>query len=242
MCQTWQVRHTRPFLPSWQAISIPRHTTTIAGRQQLLRPRAPQKRCHLMLASARCSSRAAGPLSLGTMNVKQMLHDLNGHGSTSQMAFQFSYHTVRNRVLVTFRPELKDCTGRVTLSRPLSLLLGWPDQETVLMGQGNTRHMAPSQPRQDPVESLFVHCDLAADTHVVSNVRNYLLCSLPTKGRYGQVMCYEPQQLDWLPVRWTEFQHVHVVITDGQGQKVPFEGGTCAVKLLLRWRDSYFRL
>ena len=35
------------------------------------------------------------------------------------------------------------------------LLLGWPDQEMVLMGRGNTRHMAPSQHRRDPIESLF---------------------------------------------------------------------------------------
>ena len=52
-------------------------------------------------------------------------------------------------------------------------------------------------------------------------------------------VCYEPQRLDWLPLGWVI---VHVVITDGQGQKVPFQGGTCAVKLLLRRRGGYFRL
>ena len=102
-------------------------------------------------------------------HVRQMLHDLNGHGGGSQMAFQFSYHAVRNHVLVSFRPSLKDCTGQVTLSQALSLLLGCPDQETVLMGRGSTCHMAPSQPWQDPVESLFVHCDLDADAPVVGN-------------------------------------------------------------------------
>ena len=175
-------------------------------------------------------------------HVRQMLHDLNGRGSGSRMGFQFSYHAIRNFVLVASRPGLKNFTGRVTLSRPLSLLLGWPDQETVLMGWGNMRHMGPSQPRRDPVESLFVHCDLAADAHVVDNVRNCLLRAVPAEDRHGQVVCHEPQWLDWLPVRWTEFQHIHVVIMDGQAQKVPFEGGNCTVKLLLRQRGGYFWL
>ena len=48
--------------------------------------------------------------------------------------------------------------------------------------------------------------------------------------------------LDWLPVCWTHFKHVHMVITNGHGQKVPFEGGMCLVKLLLIWRGSYFRI
>ena len=112
----------------------------------------------------------------------------------------------------------------------------------MLMGRGNTCHLAPSQPRQDPVESLLVHCNLATDAHVVGNVRNCLLRAVPTKGLKGQVLCYEPQQLDGLPVRWTEFKHIHMVITDGQGQKVQIEGGTCAVKLLLRQRGGCFQL
>ena len=87
-------------------------------------------------------------------HVRQILHDLNGHGSSSWMALQFSYHALRNHVLVAFRPSLKDCTGRMTLSRALSLLLGWPDQETVVMGRGKPRHIAPSQHRRDLVERL----------------------------------------------------------------------------------------
>ena len=172
-------------------------------------------------------------------HVRQILHDFNGHSGSSPMAFQFSYHAARNLVLMTFRPDLMDCTGRVTLSRELLLLLVWRQQETVLMGGGNSRHMAPSQPRRDLFESLFLHCDLAADAHVVDNVRNCLLSAVPDEGRHGQVMCYQPQQLDWLPMHLAEFQHVHVVIMDSQGQKVPFEGRSCAVKLLLRQRGGY---
>ena len=175
-------------------------------------------------------------------DIRQVVADLNGHGGGKRMAFMFMYHSPSNRVHVAFKPGLKDCTGRITLSRRLSVLLGWPDQETVLMGRGNTRHGAPSVPRLHAVDSLYVHCDLAADAHVVGNVRNCLLRAVPVAGAFGQVVCYEPRRLDWLPVRWTEFKHVHVVITDGYGQKVPFGGGTCSVKLLIRRRGGYFRL
>ena len=124
----------------------------------------------------------------------------------------------------------------------LSLLVGWPDRETLLLGRGNTHHMAPSQSKRDMVESFFVHCNLPANGHVIGNVRNCLFRTVPVKGHFGEVMCYEPQWMDWLPVCWIELKHVHMVITDGHGQKVPFEGRTCSVKLLLRQRGSYLRI
>ena len=126
-------------------------------------------------------------------HIRQIIHDLNGHGGGSRMAFQFRYHSARNCVMVNFRPGLKACTGLVMMTRALSLLLGWPDRETLLLlGRGNTWHMAPFQPRQDLVKSLFVHWDLAADAHMVGNVRNWLLHTVPMEGHYGQVVCYLP--------------------------------------------------
>ena len=82
----------------------------------------------------------------------------------------------------------------------LSLLVGWPDRETLLLGRGNKCHMAPSQSKQDLVESFFVHCNLPANGHVIGNVRSCLFRTVPVKGHFGDVMCYEPQWLDWLPV------------------------------------------
>ena len=49
----------------------------------------------------------------------QIPHDLNGHGSARQTAFQFSYHATRNHLMVTFRPSLKTCTGRLMMTRAL---------------------------------------------------------------------------------------------------------------------------
>ena len=66
--------------------------------------------------------------------IRQILHDLNGQGRGSQIAFQFCCHAARNCIMVTFRPGLKACMGRVIMMRALSLLLGWPDWETLLLG------------------------------------------------------------------------------------------------------------
>ena len=157
------------------------------------------------------------------------------HGG-SRPGFIFTRQGPSGRVLLQFRPGLKHCVGRVTITPALSWLLGWPYRETVLVGRVGTGIRAPAQPRLEPVDCLYVHCDLAQDAHVVGNVKNCLLRTVPTRGRFGEVVCYEPRLLDWLPVRWTEFKNLHVVITDGFGQKIPFEGGTCSVKLLLRRR------
>ena len=90
----------------------------------------------------------------------QILHDLNGHGVGSQTTFQFSYHTTRNRVMMTFRPGLKACTGLVTMMPVLSLPLGWPDQVKLLLGRGNTATRLPNQAGsgREPLHTLWPRC------------------------------------------------------------------------------------
>ena len=58
---------------------------------------------------------------------------------------------------------------------------------------GPGHHMAPTQPKRDLVESLFMHCDLAADAYAVGNVRNCLLHAVPVEGHFGRVLCYQAQ-------------------------------------------------
>ena len=105
----------------------------------------------------------------------------------------------------------------------LSLLLGWPDWETVLLGQYTPHSPIPTQvgSGREPLR--------AANVHVVDNIRNCLLRTVPMEDCFSHVMCFEP----WLPVNWTELKHVYMVIIDGHGQKV---------QLLLRWRGSYLRI
>ena len=182
--------------------TTPSRTSRKMARRGLLREKV-TIRCQLIRIPSRvpCSLRACRRLAQDFKeHIRKILHDFNGRCGSSWTAFQFSYHIARNRIMVTLRPGLNACTGQVTMMRVLSLLLGWRDRETLLLGCGNTCHMAPSQPRWDPVESLLVHCDLTAEAHVVGNIRNYLLCTLPREDRYGQAMCYVPRWLDWLPM------------------------------------------
>ena len=119
--------------------------------------------------------------------------------------------------------------------RALPLPLDWLDSETVLLGQRNTCVMT----HPHTVKSLYMRCDLAANANVMGNVRNCLLCAMLAEGHFCLGLCYEPWQRNWLPMCWREFKHVYVVITDGHGQKVPFEGRTGSVKLLLRQKGGY---
>ena len=173
-------------------------------------------------------------------SLEEVLESLYASLNGTKPGFLFAQQGPSGRVLLQFRPGVKHCLGRVTITRALAWLLGWPYRETVVVGRGGSSFRAPGQPRLEPVDCLYVHCDLAQDAHVVGNVKNCLLRTVSTRGRFGEVICYEPRLLDWLPVRWTEFKNLHVVITDGYGNKVPFEGGTCSAKLLLRRRRSFF--
>ena len=78
----------------------------------------------------------------------------------------------RQWLVQCFRPGLQHCMTQVVLIWLLSLSLGWPDEETVLIRWGNTHFRAPSSPRQEAMDSLYVHCYLAADTHVVDSIKN----------------------------------------------------------------------
>ena len=62
----------------------------------------------------------------------------------------------------------------------------------VVPGWGNTRHITPSKPEQDPVETLFIHCDVATDAYVV-DIRNCLLCAVPVECHSGQGVGYGPR-------------------------------------------------
>ena len=99
----------------------------------------------------------------------------------------------------------------------------------VFLDWGDTCLIAPYMPKRDPVGSLYVHCDLAADTHAVGNVRNCLLHAVPVEGNSCQVMRYKPwwlDWLDWLPMCWTELKDVHLLMMNSHDQKVPCEGGS----------------
>ena len=187
-------------------------------------------------SKATFSSRAAGYFPQILETIRQILRDINGHDIPTQLS----------------QPQ-EPCPGDFQdwkiawggwLLQALSLVPGWPDKEMVFLDWGNTCLIAPYMPKRDPVDSLYVHCDLAADARAVGNVRNCLLHAVPVEGYSCQVMCYKPwwlDRLDWLPMCWTELKDVHLLMMNSHDQKVPCEGGVFSVKLLTRQRANTFR-
>ena len=178
-------------------------------------------------------------------SVEAILEQINDN----KTAAVFTYSQPREHITVTFLAISRDCRYKVQLSPALSLLLGWPHEKTTLLGRRNHHIEAPGAMRLDVIDMLYVHCDLASDYHVVGNVKNCLLRVVPLQSRHGDLVAYEPRILDWLPVHWTEFKSVHLLITDHYGRHIPFERGTCAVKLLVRrrrllmpWNDNHHTL
>lgn len=151
----------------------------------------------------------------------------------------FVYNAARRKMSLSFRPGLNGCVYKVVMSGPLAEKLGWPPEDTTVYGSDNDLVEAPRIFCLDHIDLIYVHCDMAADAHMVGDVTNCLLRTVPTSGEHGAVVTYEPRRVDWFPVRTSQFRTVQVLITDGFGKKIPFESGTCSVKLLLRRMNAF---
>ena len=128
----------------------------------------------------------------------------------------------------------------VLLNAPVARKLGWPGRVLLRRPAHSPRRLwAPGVVNLDEVDLLYVHCDLAADSHLVGDKRVPLLAAVSVQGRMGEVVHYEPRVLDWLPVRSSYVSTIEVLITDGAGRRVPFETGATLVKVHLRRRSPF---
>ena len=107
---------------------------------------------------------ASGPSRMSWIAMTEQTH---GHIQSDTRILAF-----RQWLVQCFRPGLQHCMTQVVLIWLLSLPLGWPDEERMLIRWGNTHFRAPSSPRLEAVDSLYVHCNLAADTHMVGSIKN----------------------------------------------------------------------
>lgn len=169
-------------------------------------------------------------------HVDEVLDLVNGF---AKVGASFAFNRATRRVSLYFRPGLHGCLYKVRLTGALAEKLGWPREELTLFGRESDVIEAPHMVCLDTVDLIFVHCDIAADAHVVGGVTNCLLRVIPVAGDHGQVVSYEPKRVDWFPVRMSQFRTVRVLITDGYGERIPFESGTCSVKLLLRRSNAF---
>lgn len=158
---------------------------------------------------------------------------------STKVGASFAYNQARRKVSLYFRPGLHGCLYKVRLTAALAEKLGWPREELTLFGRESDIIEAPRTMCLDTVDLIYVHCDMAADAHVVGDATTCLLRVIPVAGDPGQVVSYEPKRVDWFPVRMSQFRTVRVLITDGYGDRIPFESGTCSVKLLLRRTNPF---
>ena len=173
------------------------------------------------------------------VHIDQVFCIVNNEMSKGKPCATFSFNDQTERLTVNFKPGLHRCKYSATLTAPLAEKLGWPRRETVLTDAGGDIIEAPGIVKLDTTDLIYVHCDIASDSHMVGDVENCLLRVVPVFRKHGAINTYEPTHLDWLPVRWTEFRTARVLITDSFGKRVPFERGICMVKLLLRKRSPF---
>ena len=83
--------------------------------------------------------------------------------------------------------------------------------------------------------TLFIYSDLV-DHSIVGDTIQPILGTAALQGKPGDIVVYEPQILDWTPLRSNKIQTIRIYIRDEVGEKIPFQGGRVIVTLHLRKR------
>lgn len=159
----------------------------------------------------------------------QILNVLNDSRLSDVLRYSYSSIDQKIRIVIRWGDRV-----RVRFSADLSLKLGWPPGKTVLWLSPGETLVAPNVLNLDNLDLIFVHCDIAQDSHIVGGQLLPLLKTVSVSGYYGDNTNYEPKIVDWLPLRASSFHTARVLITDAEGQTVPFEKGNCSVKVHLR--------
>ena len=157
----------------------------------------------------------------------QVLRQLNRDMTSDYVSFIYS--DVTQKVTVHF----KQTGWRVKLSADLGRKLGWGKRIT-LAPPGRAKIESPNAMILDDIDLLYIHCDMAADSHVVGDKLVPLLKAVSVRGYHGETVSYEPRIIDWLPMRSNSYRTIEILITDGAGVRVPFESGQTLVKLHVR--------
>ena len=87
----------------------------------------------------------------------------------------------------------------------------------------------------DPVESLFVYCDVL-EPRVVGDSQVPLLRIVPVEGGNGELVTRIYENVHYVRLQRKTFQTIEINIRDRAGVNVPFEAGTLNVTLHFRQR------
>lgn len=87
----------------------------------------------------------------------------------------------------------------------------------------------------DPVDSLYVYCDVV-EPRVVGDTQVPLLRIVPAEGKHGELVTRIYENVHYVRLQQKSFQTIEINIRDRTGNKVPFEQGTLNVTLHFRQR------
>ena len=82
--------------------------------------------------------------------------------------------------------------------------------------------------------NIYVNCNIVKSVRVVGETLQPILRTVPVLGKHGDMVLYEPQTVDWLPLRFNRLQHIEIYLTNDMGNLVPFEFGKSMVTLHIR--------
>ena len=126
----------------------------------------------------------------------------------------------------------------VTFSRPCSLSLPLHIRKMIGLTRGSWDATNPNGGEVsdlDPVDSLFVYCDVL-EPRVVGDSQVPLLRIVPVEGVNGELITRIYENVHYVRLQRKTFQTIEINIRDRAGANVPFEAGTLNVTLHFRQR------
>ena len=140
-------------------------------------------------------------------------------------AIQLDYDAITHRISVSF-------------SKPCSMSLPMHIRKMLGLTRGSWDATNPNGgvvSDLDPVDSLFVYCDVL-EPRVVGDSQVPLLRIVPVEGGNGELVTRIYENVHYVRLQRKTFQTIEINIRDHAGVNVPFEAGTLNVTLHFRQR------
>ena len=147
---------------------------------------------------------------------------------TTQNQITMEYDEITGKVSGLFEYDLQ-----VRISDHMQRMLGL-NNSSLMMTRGR-EWQAPYGADLDPMDSLYVYCDVL-EPRVVGDTLAPLLRIVPVAGKHGDLITRIYENVHYIRVQKKNFQTIEINIRDRTGKKVSFEPGTLNVTLHFRRR------
>ena len=94
-----------------------------------------------------------------------------------------------------------------------------------------------TQPIPPPFNTIYVYSDVVASS-IVGNAHVNVLRAIHPRGREGYVHHFEPQRINYLPIRKKVFNTITIQLADDQGKPINFTSGVVVVELHFSRRSA----